>query len=305
MHSQLRTQGTAPWCQGAHRVNQDISEPGDPVTLPRGRGGSCPVQLWHWGRAGMCLCVVESNPNNPLRKQSTTLKLKGLWGNTAHCVYLKDKGKSNKKHFLYWSSLPKCLSYYSGEFFLYHIWSCWWFLRIFCVTMKAGDGLSAPEPWNSGMVPSRPFRQLRWLQVTHNSLEYTEILSLRSESMKDHAFKHDHVLLQVVPCACYKAVEQTVPQKTSCYCHFSPCFRIAGSLDEAELSQTPWVSVIAQEQAENQISLEAAHTGGPDRDFLIKGAACCASAMFTENLCIFLINSDQRRSKADINHLSS
>lgn len=33
------------------------------------------------------------------------------------------------------------------------------------MTMKAGDGLSAPVP---GMVlPSRPFRQLRWLQVTH------------------------------------------------------------------------------------------------------------------------------------------
>lgn len=166
MHSQLRTQGTAPWCQGAHRVNQDISEPGDPGTLPQGRGGSGPVQLWHWERAETCLCVLESNPNNLLRKQSATLKLMGSPGNIAHCVYLKDKGKNNRKRFCYWSSLPKCLSCYSGGFFMPYL-ELLMISKDFLHDQKAGDGLSAPVPWSSGMVPSRPFRQLRWLQVTH------------------------------------------------------------------------------------------------------------------------------------------
>lgn len=200
MHTQLRTWGTSPWCQGAHRVKQDTS---GPVTLPEGRCGSSPVQLWHWESADVCLCVLESNPNNLIIKDSSTLKLMGLGGNTVHCVYLKDKGKSNRKHFLYWFSLPKCLSCYPREFSILYL-ELLMISKDFLLDHE-GEGwtqCSCTMEFRNGAI--KTFQTAQNAPGNISSLEYTENLSLRGWRSFS-AFKHVHLLPEVAPCACHKA----------------------------------------------------------------------------------------------------
>lgn len=146
MHTQLRTQGTSPWCQGAHRVTWDTSEPGDPVALPEGRCGSSPAQLWHWERADVCLCVCTVPPSkHPPQKTEHYIEVVGLWGNTVHWVHLKDK--ENQKAFSLLIQPPQMpFLLLKGVLVLYM--ELLMISKDFLLEMKARDGLSAPVPWS-------------------------------------------------------------------------------------------------------------------------------------------------------------
>lgn len=101
--------------------------------------------------------VLEySRPNNLSRKQSTTLKLIGLWGNTVQYTE-REKNRVTESIFPTDPASLNAFPFTQGTV-LYCIWSCWRFLMIFCMTTKAMDEICAPVPQDSWMVQSRPFR---------------------------------------------------------------------------------------------------------------------------------------------------
>lgn len=135
--------------------------------------------------------------------------------------------------------------------------------------------------------------------LSASSDAYRQEITWGTRKIRDHlrglrsfsAFKHDNVLPEAAPRACYKAqfsklyLEKPLAAATS-HLVLILCRVTVGSRGPSDSSGLCNFSKIGRKAD----LMERAHTEGPDKDFLIKGTACCVSATFAENVSVFFIN---------------